>query len=127
MGFRQRTAEHGEILAEDIDLAAVDGAPAGNDAVARHLLLRHAEIGGAVGDVHVVFFEGAFIEQHVDALARRQLALAMLGIDALLAAAEPGLARRASSCSSTARISSCPCEKAMSRRRGRRSRQARPS
>ena len=34
MRFRQRAAEDGEILAKDIDRAAVDGAPAGDDAVA---------------------------------------------------------------------------------------------
>jgi transcriptional regulator with XRE-family HTH domain len=55
-------------------------------------LSRHAEIDGPVGDVHVVFLEGALVEQHLDALARRQLALAVLGVDALLAAAEPCLA-----------------------------------
>jgi hypothetical protein len=91
MGFGQRAAEHGEILGEDIDLAAVDRAPAGNDAVAGHLLFGHAEIDGAVGDVHVVFFKRAFIEQHLDALARRQLALGMLGVDTLLPAAKPRL------------------------------------
>jgi hypothetical protein len=35
MGFRQRAAEDGEILAEDIDHAAVDRAPAGDHAIAR--------------------------------------------------------------------------------------------
>jgi hypothetical protein len=37
---------------------------------------------------HVPLFEGAVVEQQLDALARRQLALGMLGVDALLAAAE---------------------------------------
>ncbi|MCY1237326.1 hypothetical protein D9M72_500180 [compost metagenome] len=41
-------------------------------------------------DIHVVFFEGAFIEQHLDAFARRQLALAVLGVDPSLAAAKRG-------------------------------------
>jgi hypothetical protein len=91
MGLGQRAAEHGEILGEDIDLAAVDRAPAGDDAVACHLLLGHAEIDGAVGDIHVVFFKRAFVEQHLDALACRQLALGMLGVDALLPAAKTRL------------------------------------
>jgi hypothetical protein len=44
-------------------------------------------------DEHVEFLERAGIEQHVDALARRQLALAVLRLDAALAAAQPrGLA-----------------------------------
>ena len=47
---RERAAEHGEVLREDEDLAAVDGAVAGDDAVAEDLLLLHAEVGAAVGD-----------------------------------------------------------------------------
>ena len=45
-----------------------------------------------MGDEHVVFFERARIEQHAQPFARRQFALAMLGIDAALAAAQSGLA-----------------------------------
>ena len=92
MGFAERTAEDGEVLGKDIDQAAVDLAPAGDDAIARHDLLGlHLELGGPVGDEHVVFFEAVGIEQHVEALARRQLALAVLGVDAALPAAEPRL------------------------------------
>ncbi len=40
---------------------------------------------------HVPFFEGAVVEQQFDALARRQLALGVLGVDAFLATAEAGL------------------------------------
>ena len=39
-------------------------------------------------DEHVVFLERAGIEQRVDALARRQLALGVLRLDAALAAAQ---------------------------------------
>ena len=87
MGFGQRAAEHGEILAEDIDHAAIDRAPAGDDAIAGDLGAVHAEIGAAVGDEHVVFLERAFVEQDVEALARGQLALGMLRVDARLPAA----------------------------------------
>jgi hypothetical protein len=90
MRLRQRAAEHGEILAEHIDRAAVDRAPAGDDAVARIFRLFHAEIGAAMRLVGVVFLEGALVEQHVEPLARRQLALAVLRVDALLPAAETG-------------------------------------
>ena len=41
-------------------------------------------------DEHVEFLEQIVIEQDVDALARGELALGVLGRDALLAAAEPG-------------------------------------
>ena len=84
---RERAAEHGEVLAEDEDQAAVDRAVAGDHAVAGHLLLGHAEIAAAMLDEHVPFLEGAGIEQHLDALARGELALGVLGLDALLAAA----------------------------------------
>jgi hypothetical protein len=50
----------------------------------------HAEIGAAVLDEHVVFLERALVEQHVEPLARRQLALGVLRVDPLLPAAEPG-------------------------------------
>ena len=90
VGFRQRAAEHGKILGEDKGLAAVDGAPAGDDAVARHLCLFHAEFDRAVLDEHVEFLERALVEQQLDALPRGQLAAGVLRLDALLAAAELG-------------------------------------
>ena len=89
--LRQRAAEHGEVLGEHVDDAAVDGAPAGDDAVAGDLGLLHAEVGAAVLDVHVELLEGALVHQQLDALARGELAALVLGIDARLPAAEPGL------------------------------------
>ena len=93
MRLRERAAEHGEILAEHKDQAAVDRAVAGDDAVARHLLLGHAEIVAAVLDEHVPFLEGTGVEQHLDTLARGQLAFRMLRLDAARPAA--GAGRRA--------------------------------
>jgi hypothetical protein len=84
-------AENREVLGKDIDLAAVDGAPAGDDAVARDLLAIHAEIHRPVCDIHVELLEGALVEQDLEALAGRQLALGMLCLDTLLAPAEPCL------------------------------------
>ena len=89
--FRQRAAEHREVLGEDVDHAAVDGAPAGDHAVARDLGLLHAEVGAAVLDVHVELLEGVLVHQELDALARRELAALVLGVDARLPAAEAGL------------------------------------
>ena len=91
MGLAERAAEHGEILAEGEDEAAIDQAVAGDHAVARDLLLLHAEIVAAVLDEHVPLLEGAGIEQQLQPLARGELALLVLLLDALLAAA---LARR---------------------------------
>ena len=90
VGFGQRAAEHGKILGEDKGLAAVDGAPAGDDAVAGHLVLFHAEFDRAVLDEHVEFLERALVEQQLDALPRGQLAAGVLRLDALFAAAELG-------------------------------------
>ena len=63
--------------------------PPGDDAIAGNFLVSHAEIGAAMGDIHVEFFERALIEQDFDPLARRQLSLAMLRVDTLLPAAQP--------------------------------------
>ncbi len=86
----QRAAEHGEVLGEHIRHAAVDGAPAGDDAVARNLGLLHAELDAAVLDIHVELLEGAFVEQEIEALPRGELAAGMLGLDALRTAAGAG-------------------------------------
>ena len=55
----------------------------------------HAEIGAAVGDEHVEFFERAFVQQQINAFARGQLALGVLRVNPALAAAHAsGLATR---------------------------------
>src|SRR5690606_12541698 len=46
--FRQGAAEYGEILAEDKDQPAIDGAAAGDDAIAGNALRLHPEIGAIV-------------------------------------------------------------------------------
>jgi len=51
-------------------------------------LLGHPEVETPVRDEFVEFFEGARIEQKVDALARGQLARGMLPVQSLLAAPE---------------------------------------
>ena len=85
--LRQRAAEHGEILGEHEDAAAVHGAPAGDHAVAGDFGLLHAEVVGAVLDEHVEFLEGVLVHQELDALARGQFAALVLRFDAPLAAA----------------------------------------
>jgi hypothetical protein len=66
-------------VAEDEHLAAVDGAPARDHAVARYTTLLHAEVAGAMHGEEVELDERARIEQPIDALPRRELALGMLG------------------------------------------------
>ncbi len=87
VGLRQRAAEHREVLGEDEDGAAVDRAPAGDDAVAGDFLRAHAELGRAVLDEHVELLERALVHQQVDALARGELAALVLRLDARRAAA----------------------------------------
>jgi len=82
IGFGKRSAEDGEILGEDVDQAAFDAAVAGDEAVAVIFLFGHAKIGGAVGDQFVGFFEGAVVEQEVDALAGGELAFFVLAFAA---------------------------------------------
>src|SRR6185312_10337659 len=91
VGFAQAAAEDGKILAEHIGHAAVDGAPAGDHAIAGDDGFGHAELDRPVGDEHVVFLERARIEQHFEPLARGELALAVLRVDAAPAATQPGV------------------------------------
>ena len=90
MAFRHGTAEHGEILGEDIDQAAVDRARTGHHAVAGDAVVRHAEIDAVVFDIGIDFLEAAFVEQDIEPFARGQLALGVLGVDALLPATHAG-------------------------------------
>jgi len=92
VGFRERTAEHGEILREDVHEAAVDAAVAGDEAIARRTLrvLVHAEVGAVMADELVELFEGALIEEQVDALAGAELALLVFALATLGTAARFG-------------------------------------
>jgi hypothetical protein len=87
----QGAAEDGEVLREDVDQAAIDGAVAGHHAVAHVALLLQAEVVAAVGDEHVQLAKAALVQHEVQALARGQLALGVLFGDALLAAASQRL------------------------------------
>ena len=82
-------AEHGEVLAEDEDLAAVDRAPAGDDAVGVGPLEQAAVVGPVAGE-HVELVERALVEQELDALAGEHLALGVLALDRPL---RPGVER----------------------------------
>ena len=77
----ERAAEDGEVLAEDEHLAAVDRAPAGDDAVGERSGVLDAEAVGAVAGEHVELDERAGVEQEVDALAGGELAPLVLALD----------------------------------------------
>ena len=83
IGLGERSAEHREVLREDVDQAAFDAAVAGDEAVAGDDLLVHAEIAAAMGDQLIEFLEGALVEQQFDALAGAELAFLVLAGAAL--------------------------------------------
>src|SRR6185503_8773188 len=82
----QRTAEHREILREHVDEPSVDSTVAGHDAVAVILLLIQTEIARAVDHKAIELDERTFVEEKVEALARRELSFRVLCLDASLAA-----------------------------------------
>ncbi len=55
MDLAQRATKNGEILAKDVDQAAFDLAPPGDDTIAEVLLLLDAKTRGPVGHKHVEF------------------------------------------------------------------------
>ena len=91
IGFRERSAKNSKILREDVRQAPVNAAISGDETVAVDHLFVHAEVARAMANQLVHLFEGAFIEQQVDPLARQKLALLMLPLDARLAAARVGI------------------------------------
>jgi hypothetical protein len=78
VGLGKTSAEYREVLSENENQAAIDPTKARDDAVARNLLFGHAEVGAAVLDQLVEFFESALVEKDVDALASGEPPLAML-------------------------------------------------
>ena len=77
MRFTERTAQHREVLAEDKHFPAVDGSVAGDHAIAeKFLLLAQAAAAPDLEDIELL--KGAIVQQQIQPLPRRQLALAML-------------------------------------------------
>ena len=71
----EAAAEHRGVLAEDADVAAVDGAVTGDDAVTERAVVLQAEVGAAVAGQRVEFDERSLVEQGVDALPGSEFAL----------------------------------------------------
>mmetsp|Transcript_60022 Transcript_60022/g.123245 ORF Transcript_60022/g.123245 Transcript_60022/m.123245 type:complete len:503 (-) Transcript_60022:259-1767(-) len=90
MGLAEGAAEDSEVLAEHEHFAAIDKTMSSDHAVAVELLVLHAELIAAVGLEHVVLSEGVLVQQEGDTLAGGELALFVLGVDALLATAHQG-------------------------------------
>src|SRR5690606_36016552 len=83
--------KNSEVLREDADRAALDGASPRDYAIAEELLLVHAKVPAAVRDELVHLGEAVLVEQGVDALACGELAGLVLLVDALGTAARGGL------------------------------------
>ena len=81
------TVKYGEILSECVHRPVIDAPVFRDDAVTRHELTDHAEIGTPVRDQLVDLVKGAQVEEQLHALAGRELARGMLPPSALLATA----------------------------------------
>jgi len=90
-GHPHRARHHGEVVGGDRTGAAVDVAPAGDDAVGGRLDAVHRALGKVWTGVNADLDEGPRVAEQVEPLARGQLAALVLLGDLLLAAAELGL------------------------------------
>ncbi len=78
MDLAGRAAEDGEVLAGEVDEAAIDGGGAGHDAIGRDLPAGQAEVDLTVLGEQADLLEAAGIDEGVDALAGGELALFLL-------------------------------------------------
>lgn len=69
----------------------MDVAITSNEAISVENLVVHTEVTAAVADEGVELFEGAFVEEEVDALAGSHLAVAALAFETIGASAEFGI------------------------------------
>ena len=84
-------AEDGEVLAEDADPAAVDGAEPGDHAVGVGAVVLEPHAVGPVAGQHVELLERALVEEVVDPLPGGHLALGVVPLHRGLAARVQGL------------------------------------
>ncbi len=91
MNLTQRPAKDRKVLAKDIDDTALDLAPASDHTITQESLLFNTKTHRPVGRKHVQLSECAGIQQSLDPLSGRKLALGMLTIDPRLPAAQLSL------------------------------------
>ena len=77
----ERSAEHGEVLAEHEDLATVDRSPTRDDAIGEGPGVLDPEAVGPVAGEHVELDERARVEEQFDPLAGGELAPLVLALD----------------------------------------------
>ena len=75
-------ALYGEVLSKGIDQTPIHRAVAGDNTLARQVLLVLAEVGAAMLHEHIQLYERTFVEKLLDALTGSVLALGMLLLDA---------------------------------------------
>src|SRR5258706_194310 len=80
--FGKGAAKDSEVLSEDKDLAAIDQAMTGDDAIAGIDFVLHPKVLRTMFDQPVELLKSAVVEQELDPLARGQLARGMLLLDA---------------------------------------------
>src|SRR5207249_3847487 len=77
----EAAAEHRRVLAEDADLAAVDGAVTGHHTVTQRTLFLHTEVGAAMPGQRIEFDERVLVQESQDPLTCSQLALGVCLFD----------------------------------------------
>ena len=86
VGCAERSAEHREILREDVDEAAIYRPVAGDHAISVGSIILESEVRYLMADEHAHFLERAFVQEDFQALSRRELASFVLPCDPRLAA-----------------------------------------
>ncbi len=90
MRFGKRAAKYGEILAEDKHHAPIDRAITRDHTITGDFLVRHAEIGAAVLNKGIPFFETTLIQQQIDPFTGGELTAAVLDVYPFLTSAQGG-------------------------------------
>jgi len=89
--FADGAAGYGEVLAGDVDEAAVDAACAGDDAFGGHYFAVHAEVGAAMFGIHAAFKEAVLVEHVVETFTGGEAADCVLFVDFVTPAAKGDL------------------------------------
>ncbi len=88
MDLAGRSAHYGEVLAGEMNDAAVDSGTTRDYTIGRQFLARHAKVGGAVPRKDADLLKARLIDQGLDALARGELSRCVLLFNAVFAAAQ---------------------------------------
>ena len=90
MGLTERATEDREVLGVDADLATVDLAEAGDDAVGVGTRVLQAHARGDVAVQHVELLERVFVEEILETFSCGHATLGLMAFDRLLATRDAG-------------------------------------